>query len=73
MARMPSDSQTYYPLRLAARFCPLSSRTRRYPHVSALRRWVYNGLKTPDGKRVYLRAHPCPGWLGITTLAVFER
>jgi hypothetical protein len=46
----------YYPLRLAARFCPVSSTTGRHPHVAQLYRWVRRGLLAVDGTRVFLRA-----------------
>lgn len=66
MDHMPSAPPTYYPLRLAARFCPRSSRTKRHPHVSALRRWVSKGLKAADGTRVYLRARKRGAALCVT-------
>jgi hypothetical protein len=46
----------YYPLRVAARFCPISSTTGHHPHVSSLHRWVKRGVLSVNGTRVYLRA-----------------
>ncbi len=43
-----------YPLRIACRFAPRSTRTGKPLHVSALARWGRRGLLADDGSRVFL-------------------
>ncbi len=44
------------PLSVLARHCPVSARTGKAVHPSAVWRWVHAGLKTPSGQRVRLEA-----------------
>lgn len=45
-----------YPLRIAVKWAPPSSRTGNTLHPSVLFRWAKRGLITADGTRVYLEA-----------------
>ena len=53
---MPIDFQReqLYPLRIAVKWAPLSSRTGNTLHPSVLFRWAKRGLMAADGSRVYL-------------------
>lgn len=45
-----------YPLRIAVKWAPPSSRTGNTLHPSVLFRWAKRGLVAADGSRVYLEA-----------------
>lgn len=65
------DRKTLVPLRLAVQFVPLSSRTGRRLHYSALYRWVSRGLLAANGTRVFLKAKKA-GSSVCTTRAAIE-
>lgn len=69
---MPIDDlkkEPLYPLRLAVRFAPKSSRTGRSLHVSALYRWA-KGVRSPSGRCVRLAVVRCPSGLATSREAM---
>jgi hypothetical protein len=48
-----------------------STRQGRPVHPATPLRWVFNGVRTPDGRRIKLEAVRCGRW--VTSLAAFQR
>ena len=48
------ENETLYPLSIAVKFAPRSSRTGNYLTASVLYRWSKKGLLAPSGHRIYL-------------------
>src|SRR5262245_19164493 len=64
-------SEKTFPLSQAPKFLP-SSRMGRPVSLSCLLRWVFDGVKTPDGRRVRLEALRLGGkW--VTSMEAIQR
>ena len=62
--------ETLYPLRIACRFAPRSTRTAKPLHPSALFRWARRGLLADDGSRVFLEVVKAGGGLATSKEAL---
>jgi hypothetical protein len=64
------EREQLYPLRVAVKWAPPSSRTGKTLHPSVLFRWVKRGLVAADGSRVYLEAVKAGSALAISREAL---